>query len=67
MLQINSVEALCLDITHNGIPNLMVHMTRSLGKLAVGQLICASYSTLADHQMIAADTDLQDGVSRFAL
>ena len=61
---INSVGVLCFGITHAGILTLMKHMIRSLENFVVGLLIYVKCSTLVDHQMIAADIYLQDGVSK---
>ena len=62
-VQKNTVVALCFVIIRIGILAPMKHMMRTFVIFAVGQLICANYFTLADHQMTAADTVLQDGVS----
>lgn len=53
----------CSGIILVGILASTTHMTRSFATFAVGQPTFADYSILADQQMIAAHTDLQDGVN----
>lgn len=62
LVQKSTVGVLCFNIIHVGFQALTRHMMRTFEMLAVGQLICVRYFTLADHQMTAVDTDLQDGV-----
>ena len=62
LVQKSTVGALCFNIIHIGFLALTRHMMRTFEMLVVGQLICVRYFTLADLQMTAADTDLQDGV-----
>ena len=59
----DQVGAPCSDIILIGILIFMTYTTGIFAMFAVRQLTCADYSTLADHQMIAAHTDLQFGVS----
>ena len=63
LVQTNTVGALCFDTIRIGILVIMKDMMRIFEIFAVVQLICVKFSTLVDHQMTAADTDLQDGVS----